>query len=704
VDLLQGCIKKKALPEGKRIHAHINLRGFTGDIFLDNTVANMYTKCGSLVDARRVFDEMRERDVCSWTIMISAYARHEPHLEALAFFRRMKQDGLEPNHFTFSSLLPACASLASLEVGVEIHEEIIRGGFDSNVSVASALVDMYAKCGSIEKARQVFDKMLERNVISWTSMIGAYARRGDAKEALELYYQMRRAGVQPNHFTFSSVLPACARSASLEQGVEIHEEIVRGGFQSNGFVMTGLVDMYAQFGKIEKARALFDKIHQPDLVARNAMIWGYAQNGLVDEALKLFNKIPRKDVVSWNAMIAGFTQNGRGDEALKLFEQMQLTGARPDAKTIASILPTCANLAALEQGVEIHDKIIKSGLISDLIVVNALIDMYAKCGSIEKARELFDEMHEQDVVSWNIMLGGYATHGGAKEALKLFEKMKCSGMKPNHVTFVNVLSACSRAGLLDEGYQYFNSMSKDHDVTPAMEHYICMVDLLGRAGRLDEAQDFIKKMPIKPNAVLWSCLLSACRQHNNVELAESAAENLFELDPENAAPYVLLSNIYAAAGRWGDIEKVRKMMKERGIKKTPGCSWIEVDKQVHAFLVGDKSHPQTEKIYSELERLSREMKVAGYVPDTRFVLNDVNEEEEKERILCHHSEKLAIVFGLLNTPPGTTVRVVKNLRVCGACHSATKFISKIVAREIVVRDASRYHHFKDGKCSCGDYW
>jgi pentatricopeptide repeat protein len=302
------------------------------------------------------------------------------------------------------------------------------------------------------------------------------------------------------------------------------------------------------------------------------------------------------------------------------------------------------------------------------------------------------------------MISGYAMHGYANEVFKLFEEMKHSGIRADHITLVGVLSACSRAGLVDEGYEYFNCMSNYYNITPVMEHYSCMVDLLGRAGRLEEALDFINNMPIKPDASVWSCLLGACRIHNNIELGELAAEHVFELDSKNAGNYVLLSNIYAAAGRWDDIERVRKLMKDRGVKKTPGYSWIKVDKQVHAFLVGDRSHPQMQEIYMELERLSSEMKMAGYVANTRFVLNDVKEEEKEQILLNHHSEKLAIAFGLLNTPPGTTIRVVKNLRVCGDCHTATKFISKIVAREIVVRDANRYHHFKDGQCSCCDYW
>jgi pentatricopeptide repeat protein len=294
-------------------------------------------------------------------------------------------------------------------------------------------------------------------------------------------------------------------------------------------------------------------------------------------------------------------------------------------------------------------------------------------------------------------------HGFGKEAIQLFEQMRHYGVYPDHITFIGVLSACCHAGLVDEGRKYFDCMSQYYHIAPTMEHYSCMVDLLGRAGYLDEAQNFINKMPIRADSSVWGSLLSACRIHMNVELGEYAAERLFELDPTSVSPYVLLSNIYAAAGKWDDIEKVRKLMKTKVVEKKPGCSWIVVGKKVHAFLVGDRSHPLTEKIYAELERLSGQMKTAGYVPDMRFALNDV-EEEQKEQILSHHSEKLAIALGLISTPPGTTIQVIKNLRVCGDCHSAANFISKLVAREIVVRDTNRFHHFKNGHCSCMDYW
>eukprot|EP01018_Ginkgo_biloba_P020180 Gb_23075 [translate_table: standard] len=733
--LFQGCANKKALPEGKLVHAHTIQMGIQfSQLLLGTKLVTAYAKCGSLVDARRVLDEMPERDVISWTVMIAAYARHGYGEEALTLFHQMQQTGIQADQFAYASVLPACADLAALEDGKELHEEIISSGFQSNAFVCRALVDMYVKCGSIESARQVFDKMRERNVILWTVMIAAYARHGQGEEALALFYQMRRSGIRPNEFTFVCVLPACANLAALEHGKAIHQDIISSGFQSNVFVGSALVDMYVKCGSVENARKFFDEMPVRNVVSWNAMIAGYAQNGYVDEAMKLFQKMPERDVVSWTAMVAGYAQNGYVDEALKLFQempepnvvswnamiagcaqnehfdealklfrQMQLTGVNPNSDTFSSVLSACANLAALEHGKEVHEDILRSGFQYNVFVGSGLVDMYAKCGSIVDAFTVFDKMSRRNVVSWNALIVGYAMHGWGKEALKLFDQMQQCGIKPNHVTFVGVLSACCHAGLVDYGWQYFDCMSQHYKITPAMDHYCCMVDLLGRAGHLDDAEEFINRMPMEPNAVLWGSLLGACRTHNNVKLGERAAERLFELDPENAAHYVQLSNIYGTAGRWDEIEKVRKMMKERRLKKQPGCSWIEVNNEVHSFLVGDRSHLQTQEIYAKLETLYRQMKVEGYVPDTKFVLHDI-EEEQKEHILSYHSEKLAIAFGLINTLPGTPIRIVKNLRVCGDCHSATKFISKIVAREIVMRDSSRFHHFKDGQCSCGDFW
>ncbi|XP_057834230.1 pentatricopeptide repeat-containing protein At4g02750-like [Cryptomeria japonica] len=454
--------------------------------------------------------------------------------------------------------------------------------------------------------------------------------------------------------------------------MDIHQSIKDRGILTNVVVASALIDMYAKCGSMHKARELFDGM-------------------------------PQKDVVSWNAMIAGYAQNGHAEKALETFKQMQSAGVMPDIAAFASILPACAKMGDTVQGLGIHQRIMEGGLFSNVVVATALIDMYAKCGSIDKARELFDKMPQRRVISWNAMIAGYAQNGFSNDAIKIFELMKHSGTYPDIISFSCILFACSHAGLVDEGCTYFNHMSNSYCITPTVDHYVCMVDLLARAGYLEHTLNFIIKMPVKSVVVVWMCFLGACRLHMNLGLGVFTATLLFDLDPKSTATYVLLSNIYAEAGRWGEVQMVRRLMKDRGIKKIPGCSWIEGHKKVHVFGVGDRSHPQTQEIYEKLEKLDWEMKKAGYFLDSRHSLNDV-EKEEKELFVCYHSEKLAIAFGLLNMPLGTTIRVVKNLRVCVDCHTTTKFISKIVSREIVVRDANRFHHFKQGQCSCGDYW
>ncbi|XP_059069534.1 pentatricopeptide repeat-containing protein At3g24000, mitochondrial-like [Cryptomeria japonica] len=770
--ILPACAKMGALEQGMKIHQRITEGGFLSDV-VSNALIDMYAKCGSIDKARELFDRMPRRNVFSWTAMISGYAQNGFVEIALETFKQMQLAGVKPNSTTFVSILPACAKIGALEQGIDIHQCIKDTEILSDVVVATALVDMYAKCGSIQKARELFDRMPHRDVISWNAMIAGYAQNGFVDKAVETFKQMQLAGVKPNSTTFASILPACAKVGALEQGIDIHQSIKDKAILSDVVVATALVDVYAKCGSIDKARELFDGMSQRDVVSWTAMIAGYAQNGFVEKALEsfkqmqlagvmpdsttfasiisacakmgaleqgmdihqsikdrgilsdivvatalvdmyakcgridkaceIFDNMSQRNVVSWNAMIAGYAQNGYVEKALETFKQMQFAGVNPNSSTFVSILPACAKMGALELGTDIHQSIMEAGLLSDIIIENALVDMYARCGSIDKARELFDRMPQRDIISWNAMIAGYAQNGSCKDALIIFELMKLSGTNPDIVSFTFVLCACSHAGLLDEGCTYFNDMSNPYCITPTVDHYVCMIDLLGRAGYLEGTLNFIIKMPVKPVVVLWMCFLGACRSHMNIGLGVFTALLLFDLDPENAATYVLLSNIYAEVGRWGEVQMLRRLMKDRGIKKIPGCSWIEDHKMVHAFCAGDRSHPQTREIYAKLEKLAWEMKAAGYFPDSRHLHNDV-EEEEKELFLCYHSEKLAIAFGLLNTAPGTTIRVVKNLRVCADCHTATKFISKIVAREIVVRDANRFHHFKQGECSCGDYW
>eukprot|EP01018_Ginkgo_biloba_P028159 Gb_32965 [translate_table: standard] len=559
----------------------------------------------------------------------------------------------------------------------------------------NVMIAGYVQNGAIENARRLFGQMSERNVVSWTVMIAGYAQNGRIEDARQLFDKMPARDV----VSWNAMITGYVQNGNIEDARQLFDKMSERNVVSWNAMITG----YAQNGRIENAYQLFHEMPKRNVVSWTTMITGYAHNSRIEDAWKLFEEMPKRNVVSWNAMISGFAQNGRSEEALKLFWQMLGEGMKPIESTFTSVLSAVASLASLQHGRQVHAHIIKREFALNSYMGNALITMSSKCGSIHDARCVFDRMSERDVVSWNAVIAGYAQHGHGKEALRLFERMQSLSIKPDEFTFIGVLSACSHAGLVDEGWHYFDAMSQDHGITPKSEHYVCMVDLLGRSGLLDKAEKLINKMPFKPVAVVWKALLGACRIHVNMEIGKRAAEHLFELEPHNSAAYVLLSNIHAAAGRWDDVAKVRIMMKERGVKKNPGCSWIEVKNRVHVFVVEDRSHPQMERIYAMLERLARQMEVAGYVPDMNFALHDVKE-EQREHILYHHSEKLAIAFGLISTPPGTPIQIIKNLRMCGDCHSATKFISKIVEREIVVRDTNRFHNFKDGLCSCGDYW
>ncbi|KAJ4713600.1 Pentatricopeptide repeat-containing protein [Melia azedarach] len=435
----------------------------------------------------------------------------------------------------------------------------------------------------------------------------------------------------------------------------------------------------------------------------NTLLSMYAKCGIIDDAISFFNEMNQKDTVSYNATISGCSQNGYAQEALHIFHKMQLCGIEPDLATMICVLPTCSHLAALQHGTCAHGYSIVCGFIKDTSICNALIDMYSKCGKIDLARKVFDRMEKRDIVSWNAMIVGYGIHGLGMEALWLFNKMQATGLKPDDVTFLCLLSACSHSGLVIEGKQLFNSMIQGINTVPRMDHYICMVDLLGRAGLLDEACKFIEKMPFEPDVHVWSALLAACRIHKDVELGEEVSKKIQGLGSEGTGNYVLLSNMYSAAGRWDDAAYVRIEQRDQGFKKSPGCSWIEINGVVHAFVGGDRSHPQSVQINKKLEELLVDMKRLGYRAESSFVLQDV-EEEEKERILLYHSEKLAIAFGIISLRPPKPILVTKNLRVCVDCHTAIKLISVITKREITVRDASRFHHFRNGVCNCGDFW
>ncbi|XP_062161336.1 pentatricopeptide repeat-containing protein At3g24000, mitochondrial [Alnus glutinosa] len=579
---------------------------------------------------------------------------------------------LEANRTLYGKLLKQCTHLGKIKEGRAVHSHILRSKFRDDLVIHNTILHMYAKCGALDDARKLFDRISCRDMVTWTALIAGYSQNDRSEDALLLFPQMLRVGLQPNQFTLSSLLKASGAGPNNRHGQHVHAFSFKYGYVSNVYVGSALVDMYARFDHMDDARLIFD--------------------GLAS-----------KNEVSWNALIAGYARKGQGEHALSLFREMQREDFNPTQFTYSSVFSACASSGSLEQGKWVHAHMTKSGGKLVAFAGNTLLDMYAKSGSIEDAKKIFDRLVKRDVVSWNSMLKGYSQHGLGKETVQCFEEMLRIGTEPNDVTFLCVLSACSHTGLLDEGQYYFELMKKKCMIEPHVAHYVTIVDLLGRAGLLDRALKFIRELPIEPTAAAWKALLGACRMHKNMELGAYAAERVFELDPYDSGPQVLLSNIYASARRWGDVSKVRKMMKESGLKKEPACSWVEIENTVHVFMSNDDAHLQRDEIHRKWEEMSGKIKEMGYVPDTSHVLLLVDE-HEREVKLQYHSEKLALAFALLNTPPGSTIRIKKNIRVCGDCHSAIKFASKVVDREIIVRDTNRFHHFRDGSCSCGDYW
>lgn len=467
---------------------------------------------------------------------------------------------------------------------------------------------------------------------------------------------------------------------------------------------SSLVDMYAKCGLPGDARAVFDSILAKNAVSWTAMVSAYARSGLKSDAMAIFESAPARSLFSWTALISGLVQSGNNVDAFHLFIDMRRDGVDiVDPLVLSSIVGACANLAMLELGKQIHGLVILLGYESCLFISNALIDTYAKCSDILSAKDIFNGMNRRDVVSWTSIIVGTAQHGQAEEALELFDKMVSTRVKPNEVTFVGLIYACSHVGLVNRGRGLFNSMIKDYGITPSLQHYTCLLDLLSRSGHLDEAENLINQMPFQPDEPTWAAFLSACKQHGKIEMAVRIADGLLSLKPEDPSTYILLSNIYARAAMWDKVANIRKLMTLMDVRKEPGYSCIDIGKEKQVFYAGETIHPMKDEIFCLLSELDAEMRRRGYVPDTSLVLHDM-EQQEKEKQLFWHSERLAVAYGLLKSVPGTVIRIVKNLRVCGDCHTVLKFISAIVKREIVVRDANRYHHFKGGTCSCNDFW
>ncbi|KAI5443704.1 pentatricopeptide repeat-containing protein At4g13650 [Lathyrus oleraceus] len=670
--LLSACASAGALPIGKQFHSYAMKAGMISDIVVEGSLLDLYVKCSDIKTAHDFFIASETENVVLWNMMLVAYGQLDNLNESFQIFTQMQIDGIVPNQFTYPSILKTCTTLGAIDLGEQIHTQILKTGFQFNVYVSSVLIDMYAKHGKLDTALKIFRRLKENDVVSWTAMIAGYTQHNKFVEALNLFKEMQDQGIQSDNIGFASAISACAGIQALDQGRQIHAQSCLSGYSDDLSIGNALVSLYARCGKVREAYSAFDKIFA-------------------------------KDNVSWNSLISGFAQSGYFEEALKIFAQMNKTGLKINSFTFGSAVCAAANAANVRTGNQIHAMIKKTGYDSETEVSNALITLYAKCGCIDDSKRHFFEMPDKNEVSWNAMITGYSQHGCGFEALSLFEDMKQLDVLPNHVTFVGVLSACSHVGLVDEGVSYFRSMSEAHNLVPKPEHYACVVDLLGRSGLLSRARRFVEEMPIQPDAMVWRTLLSACNVHKDIDIGEFAASHLLELEPKDSATYVLLSNMYAVSGKWGCRDRTRQMMKDRGVKKEPGRSWIEVNNSVHAFFAGDKNHPLADMIYEYISNLSFRAAENGYVPQCNSLLSDA-EIRQKHPTEIIHSEKLAIAFGLLSLSSSTPIHVFKNLRVCGDCHNWIKHVSQISDRVIIVRDSYRFHHFKVGSCSCKDYW
>ncbi|CAH8270622.1 unnamed protein product [Arabidopsis lyrata] len=636
------------LKKGREVHGHVITTGLVDFMVgIGNGLVNMYAKCGSIADARRVFCFMTEKDSVSWNSMITGLDQNSCFIEAVERYQSMRRHEILPGSFTLISSISSCASLKWAKLGQQIHGESLKLGIDLNVSVSNALMTLYAETGCLNECRKIFSSMPEHDQVSWNSIIGALASsERSLPEAVACFLNALRAGQKLNRITFSSVLSAVSSLSFGELGKQIHGLALKYNIADEATTENALIACYGKCGEMDGCEKIFSRMSE------------------------------RRDDVTWNSMISGYIHNELLAKALDLVWFMMQTGQRLDSFMYATVLSAFASVATLERGMEVHACSVRACLESDVVVGSALVDMYSKCGRLDYA-------------------------------LRFFNTMPLDGQTPpDHVTFVGVLSACSHAGLLEEGFKHFESMSDSYGLAPRIEHFSCMADLLGRAGELDKLEDFIEKMPMKPNVLIWRTVLGACCRANGrkAELGKKAAEMLFQLEPENAVNYVLLGNMYAAGGRWEDLVKARKKMKDADVKKEAGYSWVTMKDGVHMFVAGDKSHPDADVIYKKLKELNRKMRDAGYVPQTGFALYDL-EQENKEEILSYHSEKLAVAFVLAAQRSSTLpIRIMKNLRVCGDCHSAFKHISKIEGRQIILRDSNRFHHFQDGECSCSDFW
>lgn len=620
---------------------------------------------------RRVFDEIPVSDTrtFAWNNLIQTHLANEDFHLVISTYRQMLLRGTaRPDRRTLPRVLTASWRSGDIFIGKQLHGHALKLGFSSDHYVVTALIEMYGRLDSVDIARWVFEKSPHRNPVSWTLLARLYIKQNKPGLAIDIFKQMVDSGDEIDSVALATAVGACGMLKSLQQGRKLHRIARKCGLEFDALVSNTLLKMYIDCGSIKDARAIFVGM-------------------------------PSKDVVSWTALINGYVKKGGFNEGLKLFRQMNMDGlVKPDSLTFSSVLPACARMAAHKHGKEIHGYLLRSGINLNLMVQNAVMDMYVKSGFIEYASRIFTRMKHKDVVSWTVMILGYSLHGQGEQGVHLFCTMEReSSIHIDQVIYAAVLHACSTARMVEQGKFYFSCIK-----APKVANYSLMVGLLARAGLFDEARIFIEERKVERHAEVLKALLDGCRNHQQLVLGKRVIEQLCDLEPLNADNYVLLANWYANSERWVMVDQLRQTVRDMGLNPKKAYSWIEYRNKVHVFGTGDVSHPRSERIYGELQCLLKKREDEGCRPNPDFSLHDV--EEERECIQIGHSEMLAISFGLITTQPSATIRVTKNLRVCRNCHDSAKLISKTVGREIILKDLNYFHHFKDGFCSCGDFW
>lgn len=596
--------------ELKLLHAQIILHGLSHETL---TLGKLISFCavaetGSLDYARLVFEQMPHPNKFMYNSLIRGYSNVGDSMSAIFLYRKMIRSGLSPNEFTIPFVLKACTLRSAHWEAVVVHGHTIKLGIGSQVCVQNVLISVYFVYGLVPCAWKVFDEILERTLVSWNSIIGGYSKMDCREEAFLLFQEMRQSGMEPDEFTLVSLLSVCSRGCDLNLGRYLHLYIVITGVNVDLIVRNALVDMYAKCGHLHSAEMVFNQMPDKNVVSWTSMVTAYARLGLTQSAQEIFDKMPVKNVVSWNSMISSYVQEGRCMQALDLFHKMCDLRVVPDEATLVSVFSACTQIGDLIMGKKIHNYLCSHNLMPSVTIYNSLVDMYAKCGALRIAVDIFHEIPEKNLVSWNVIIGALALYGCGLEAIDLFERMQAGGIRPDEITFTGLLSACGHSGLVDLGRYYFDKMSSNFGISPEIEHYACMVDLLGRKGLLEEAIRLIGRMPLKPDVVVWGAVLRACRTYGNIEVARQILKQLLVMEPQSSGLYVLLANIYCEAERWEDVKKIRKMMNDHGIKKWKANSFIEIDGCIHEFLVDDKRHGISSSIYSILGQLTDHLK------------------------------------------------------------------------------------------------